>query len=59
MSNKIIEGKQCTIVWYVGDKKALHMNPKVTSELIRDLKVYLGDLLITRGNKKYFLDMNI
>ena len=59
VTNKIIEGKKCTIVWYFDDNKALHVNPKAIGELISDLKVYFEDLLITRGNKHYFMGMNI
>ena len=50
MTNKIIE-KKCTIFLYVNDNKASHVNPKVIDELISDLKVYLGGLVITRGKK--------
>ena len=38
--NKIIEEKKCTIVWYVDDNNASHMNPKVIDDIISDLKVH-------------------
>ena len=57
MANKIIEGKQCTIVWYVNDNKASHVNRKVIDRLISNTKVHFGDIVITRGKKHSFLGM--
>ena len=34
VDNKIIDGKQCTICWYVNDTKILHEDPKVLSGVI-------------------------
>ena len=59
VSSKIIEGKQYTIVWFVDDNKAYHVKPKIIDELISDLKLNFGDLVITRGKKHSFLGMNI
>jgi hypothetical protein len=33
-ANKIIEGTQCSIVWYVDDNKISHVNPKVVSDIV-------------------------
>ena len=33
--NKIIDGEQCTIVWYVDDNRVLHKDPKVVHEVIK------------------------
>ena len=52
-------GEKWTIIWYVDDKKASPVNPKVVDELISYLKVNFGVILITRGNKHYFTGMNI
>ena len=59
MANKTIEGKQCTIVWYVNDNKASHVNPKLIDEIIGYLKVHFGVLVIKRGNKHSFLGITI
>ena len=40
VENKEIEEKKCTIVWYVDDNNASHMNPKVIDDIISDLKVH-------------------
>ena len=59
VANKILEGKQFTIVWYFNYNKASHVNPKAIDELIRYLKVHFGIIVITRGKKHSFLGMNI
>ena len=59
VANKIINGKQCTIVWYVDDNKISHEDPKVVTEIIDLMKKHFGDLTVTRGNKHRFLGMNL
>ena len=59
VANNIINGKQCTVVWYVDDNKISHEEPKVVTEVIDLMKKHFGDLTITRGNKHRFLGMNI
>ena len=59
VSNKILETKQCTIVWYVDENKASHVKTKLIDELISYLKVRFGDLVITSGKKHSFMGMNI
>jgi hypothetical protein len=34
MANCIIDGKQCTIAWYVDDTKISHVDPNVVSSVI-------------------------
>ena len=50
VANKVINIKQCTIVWYVEDNKVLHEDPNVVGEVIELMKTHFGDLTITRGN---------
>ena len=40
VANKVIQGKQCTGVWYVEDNEKM--------------KEYFGDLKICQGKKNYF-----
>jgi len=35
MANKIINGKQCTIIWHVDDFKLLHVNKHFIEDIIR------------------------
>ena len=59
VANKIINDKQCTIVWYVDDNKISHEDPEVVTDTIGLMKKHFGDLTVTRGNKHRFLGMNI
>jgi hypothetical protein len=59
VANSIIEGKQCTIVWYVDDNKISHVNPKVIDRIIKQIESKFGKMSKTRGNCHEFLGMNI
>ena len=56
--NKMVNGKQCTLVWYVDNKKVLHMEAKLVEYLISEFKNHFGEILVTRGKKHTFLGMN-
>ena len=57
--NKIINGKQCTLVWYVDDVKVSHVDEIVVSDIIKYLQKEFGNLTITRGKKYQYLGMNM
>ena len=59
VANKIINGEQCTIVWYFDNNKVSYKDPKVVDEVIELTKTHFGDLTVTRGNKHRFLGMNL
>ena len=59
VANKLINGKQCTIVWYVDDNKVSHVDNQVVTEVIEIMKGHFGDLVVTRGKTHNFLGMNI
>ena len=59
VANKVINGKQCTIVWYVDDNKVSHVDPVVVTKIIDLMKKHFGDLTVTRGKEHRFLGMNI
>ena len=62
VANKIINGKQCTIVWYVDDNKLSHKDPKVVTEILEIMKKHFGELVIHRacvGKNFDFLGMGI
>ena len=58
VANKLVKGKQCSLVWYVNNKKVSHMKAKVVEDLINDLKKHFGELAVTRGKKHTFWGMN-
>ena len=59
VANKLIEGSQCTIVWYVDDNKISHVNPKVVTSIIEGIESRFGKMTVTRGNEHEFLGMDI
>ena len=34
VANKMMNGKQCTIVWYIDEKKLPHVDPNVVTEIL-------------------------
>ena len=62
VANKIIEGKQCTILWHVDDIKISHLDPNVVTAIIEQLKKEYGkyaDLTVTRGKVHEYLGATI
>ena len=59
VANAIIEGKQCTICWYVDDNKISHVNSKVVDDVIEKIEKKFGKMSQTRGGDHDFLGMNI
>ena len=59
VANKMIEGSQCTVGWYVDDNKVLHINNEVNSMAVQAIKEKFGKLARTTGNKHTFLGMDV
>ena len=59
VANKIIDGKQCTITWYVDDNKISHVDSKVVDTVLDIIETHFGKLVITRGKTFNFLEMKI
>ncbi|GAX20129.1 hypothetical protein FisN_17Lu131 [Fistulifera solaris] len=59
VANKTINGKQCTIAWYVDDMKVSHVDPNVVTTVIEDIEGRFGKMSVTRGMKHKFLGMDI
>jgi hypothetical protein len=59
VANCTIEGKQCTIGWYVDDTKNTHENPNVVTQVLNKLESEFGKMSITRGDEHTFLGMKI
>jgi hypothetical protein len=58
VANKVIDGKQCTIVWYVDDLKISHVDPKVVDQQIEMINGEFGkdmELTIKRGKVHDYL----
>ena len=59
IANATIDGKQCTICWYVDDTKISHVNAHVVTKILEKIEKRFNKLTITRGLKHEFLGMNI
>lgn len=59
VANSTINGKQCTIVWYVDDNKISHADPKVVDDIISKLESKFGKMSQTRGSQHDFLGMTM
>jgi hypothetical protein len=66
VANKIIDGKQCTIVWHVDDLKISHVDPKAVTTILDLLDARYGQEIVggvrapitfTRGKKHDYLGM--
>ena len=40
--NKMVDGKQCTILWHVNDLKISHVSPEVVNDIIQKLEGVFG-----------------
>jgi hypothetical protein len=59
VANKMIDGKQCTIAWYVDDLKVSHMKKSVVVEILKAIEAKFGTLKITHGKHHTYLGMDI
>ena len=62
VANKMIGGKQCTIVWHVDDLKISHVDSSVVDGIIENLRSEfgrVGDLTVNRGMVHDFLGMKL
>ena len=59
---KIIDNKQCTILFHVDDLKTSHVNPAVVSRVLADIDAEYGKIAkmtIRRGKVRNYLRMTI
>ena len=59
IANKMINGSQCTIVWYVDDVKISLLDPKVVTEMIDVVEKDFGNVKAVRGKEHDYLDMKL
>ena len=62
VANKMINGKQCTIVWHVDDLKISHVDSAVVSDVLELLNSEFGKeapLTVTRGKVHDYLGMTL
>ena len=49
VANMVIDGKQCTICWYVDDTKISHVDSRVVDQVIDTIEKSFGKITVTRG----------
>jgi len=58
VANKMIEGKQCTMIWHVDDLKISHVSAKVVDEIIDQLDEKFGkETPISRNRGKFMITL--
>jgi hypothetical protein len=59
VANKLIDGKQCTVIWHVDDLKISHVEPKTVDDIMSKLEQEFGKepLSIQRGRVHDYLSM--
>jgi hypothetical protein len=50
VANKVIDGKQCTVLWYVDDNKISHVDPDVVTSIIEKIEEKFGKMRVTLEN---------
>ena len=59
IANKMVNGKQCTIAWYVDEAKISHVDKQVVTDIIEQIEERFQKTTVTRGKKHTFLGMDI
>ena len=62
VANKMIQGKQCTILWHVDNLKISHVSKQVVEDVLRQLLEKFGQespLTVSRGRVLEYLGMKI
>jgi hypothetical protein len=62
VANKLVDGKQCTVLWHVDDLKMSHVSDQVLEDLVDQLNDRYGKiapLTVTRGTTHDYLGMTL
>lgn len=59
VANRMVNGKQQTVIWHVDDLKASHVDPGVNTAFGQWLKVKYGDCKEHRGKHHEYLGMDL
>jgi hypothetical protein len=59
VANKIVRGKQFTVLWHVHDLKMPHMDYDEVTSMINWLKGICGDMKVSRGKKRDYFGMTL
>ena len=59
VSDKMINGNQCTIMWYVDNNKLSHVDPNIFTEILEEINKHFGELVVSRGGEHDFLVVDV
>ena len=59
VANKMINGHQCTIAWYVDDNVMTHKDPNVLKNIFNKICSVFGNMEMTSGDTHEFLGMDV
>ena len=59
VANKMVNGKQMTICWYVDDLKVSHVDPVEVRKMMEILETQFGKMDVTYGNDQTYLGMDL
>ena len=59
VANKMVKGKQLTVVWYVDDLKVSHVSSEVVDETLEFLELKFGKMKIKRGRLHEYLGIDV
>ena len=59
VANKVVNGHQFTICWYVDDIKFSHKDKRVVNDMIKRIENKFYKMTITHGNKQTYLGMQL
>ena len=59
VTNKMINGKQYTIAWYVDDNLLSHHKQKVVDDIIGKIEEHFPGLMVNRGDEHVFIRMKL
>ena len=59
VANKMIDGKQCNVLWYVDNLKISHAGSAVVDRIIREIKKHFGKMMVMRGKNHEYIGMSI
>ena len=49
VANKMVDGKKCTLVWYMDDNQLSHVNPNVVTNILNIFRKHFGVLWLVKG----------
>ena len=58
VANRLIDGSQCTVTWYVDDSKVSHIKESVVSKVIKEIEESFEKMSVSRGKSHVFVGMN-